>query len=64
MDMMLAWFFATALAKQYDAALAVLTSGRLSRFVHNKTIQKAVESFRIDPETKSYLKSLRRPGDD
>lgn len=63
-DMMLAWFFATALAKQYDAALAILTSERLSRFVHNKTIQKAVESLRIDPETKSYLKSLRRQGND
>ena len=57
---MLAWFFATALAKQYDAALAVLTSGRLSRFVHNKTIQKAVESFRVPPEHKAELKALRR----
>ena len=58
--MMQAWFFATALAKQYDAALPYLEQGRLALWVHNKTIQKAVESRRITPEQKAFLKTLRR----
>ena len=58
--MMQAWFFATALAKQYEAAVPYLEQNRLDLWVHNKTIQKAVESFRIAPEQKTYLKSLRR----
>ena len=58
-NMMIAWYFATALAKQYDTAITYLTDKRLSRWVHNKTIQKAVESFRIPDETKTYLKTLR-----
>ena len=58
--MMQAWFFATALAKQYETALPYLERGRLETWVHNKTIQKAVESFRISSEQKAYLKSLRR----
>lgn len=58
--MMQAWFFATALAKQYDAALPYLEQERLELWVHNKTIQKAVESFRTAPEQKAYLKTLRR----
>lgn len=57
--MMTAWYFATALAKQYDTAVTYLTEHRLSRWVHNKTIQKAVESFRISDKTKAYLKTLR-----
>ena len=57
--MMQAWYFATALAKQYDAALACITEKRLDDWVHNKTIQKAVESNRISPETKAYLKTLK-----
>ncbi len=60
--MMIAWYFATALAKQYDAALPYLTGRRLDPWTHNKTIQKAAESFRIPPERKAYLKSLRLPG--
>lgn len=58
-NMMIAWYFATALAKQKDAALVYLTERRLSPWVHNKTIQKAVESNRIDGEFKTFLKSLR-----
>lgn len=58
--MMQAWYFATALAKQYDGVLPFLTDGRLEQWVHNKTIQKAVESYRISPEQKAYLRTLRR----
>lgn len=57
--MMAAWYFATALAKQYDSAIPYLTQHRLEPWVHNKTIQKAVESFRITDEQKTYLKTLR-----
>lgn len=59
-NMMSAWYFATALAKQYDAVLPYLTENRLPQWVHNKTIQKAVESYRITPEQKVFLRSLRR----
>ncbi|MGN1116844.1 MAG: DNA alkylation repair protein [Candidatus Ornithomonoglobus sp.] len=59
-NMMTAWYFATALAKQYDAAIVYLTENRLDAWVHNKTIQKAVQSNRIAPETKAYLKTLKR----
>ena len=58
-QMMQAWYFATALAKQYKAILPYLENRRLPLWVHNKTIQKAIESYRITPEQKSYLKSLR-----
>lgn len=58
--MMQAWFFAEALAKQFDAALPVLTEQRLPLWVHNKSIQKAVESRRIPQERKEQLKALRR----
>ncbi|MBR4700647.1 MAG: DNA alkylation repair protein [Oscillospiraceae bacterium] len=61
-NMMIAWYFATALAKQWDAALPFLKDGRLDRWVHNKTIQKAVESYRITDTQKALLRSLRRPG--
>lgn len=59
-NMMIAWFFATALVKQYDASLPYLAQNRLSLWTHNKAIQKAIESRRISPETKSYLRSLKR----
>ena len=59
-NMMTAWYFATALAKQYDAALPVLEKQKLDKWTHNKTIQKAVESYRITPEQKEYLKTLKR----
>lgn len=58
-NMMAAWYFATALAKQPEAALPYIEQRRLSQWVHNKAIQKAVESRRISAETKEYLKSLR-----
>ncbi|MCD7842325.1 MAG: DNA alkylation repair protein [Lachnospiraceae bacterium] len=60
-SMMVAWYFATALAKQYDAILPFLEENRLDNWTHNKTIQKAVESYRILPERKAYLKTLKRP---
>ena len=58
--MMVAWYFATALAKQYDHALPYLEEHSLERWIHNKTIQKAVESYRITPEQKAYLKTLHQ----
>ncbi len=57
--MMVAWFFATALAKQYDAAIVFVENKMLDKWVHNKIIQKAAESCRITSELKSYLKSLK-----
>ncbi len=57
--MMVAWYFATALAKQYEATLPYITDRRLEPWTHNKTIQKAVESFRVPPEHKEFLKSCR-----
>ena len=59
-NMMIAWYFATALAKQYDNILPILEQNRLDVWTHNKVIQKAVESYRIMPEQKAYLKSLKR----
>ncbi|MDE6880790.1 MAG: DNA alkylation repair protein [Oscillospiraceae bacterium] len=58
-NMMTAWYFATALAKQYEAAVPYLEQRRLDRWTHNKAIQKAVESLRIPQETKEYLRSLK-----
>ena len=57
--MMIAWFFATALAKQWDATIKYLEDQRLDRWTHNKAIQKARESRRITPKEKEYLKSLK-----
>lgn len=59
-NMMVAWFFATALAKQYDAAVIYLEQNRLPQWTHNKTIQKAVESYRITDDQKAYLRTLKR----
>ena len=59
-QMMQAWYLATALAKQYSATILLLENNSLPLGVHNKTIQKAVESFRITPAQKDYLKTLRR----
>ena len=58
-QMMVAWFFSTALAKQYDAALPYIQNGRLDAFTHNKAIDKARESFRVTEEHKEELKKLR-----
>ena len=57
--MMIAWYFATALAKQYDEVIPYLEHQNLDVWTHNKTIQKAIESFRITPEQKQYLRTLR-----
>lgn len=58
-NMMLAWFFATALAKQWEATIPYLENKRLARWTHNKTIQKARESYRITAAEKEYLKRLK-----
>lgn len=58
-NMMIAWYFATALAKQWDAVIPYIEQRKLSPWVHRKTIQKAVESYRITPGQKEYLKSFR-----
>ena len=58
-NMMLAWYFATALAKQWEATLPYIENRRLDKWVHNKTIQKAIESFRVTDEQKAYLRTLR-----
>ena len=58
-NMMIAWYFATALTKQYDATLPFIENKRLAVWTHNKAIQKALESYRIPPERKEYLKSLK-----
>lgn len=58
--MMVAWFFATALAKQWDAAIPYIENNALEPWIHNKTIQKARESNRITPQQKDYLKTLKR----
>ena len=57
--MMQAWFFATALAKQWEATLPILEHRSLDVWVHNKTIQKAIESYRITPEQKAQLRGMR-----
>lgn len=58
-NMMIAWYFATALAKQYEAVLPYIEEKKLDTWTHNKAIQKSVESSRIAPEQKAYLKSLK-----
>ena len=58
-NMMIAWYFATALAKQYDAIIPYIENRRLDTWTHNKTIQKAIESYRITPEKKEYLRTLK-----
>lgn len=58
-QMMVAWYFATALAKQWDAVIPYIEKGRLERWTHNKAIQKAIESYRITPEQKVYLRGLK-----
>lgn len=57
--MMQAWYFAEALAKNYDTALTFITDNKLDKWTHNKAIQKARESYRISPETKAYLNTLK-----
>lgn len=58
-NMMIAWFFATALAKQYEKTLPFIENKALDKWTHNKAIQKAVESYRITDEQKEYLKTFK-----
>ncbi len=58
-NMMRAWYFATALAKQYDAVLPMIEAHRLDPWTHNKAIQKARESYRVPEERKAYLNTLK-----
>ena len=60
LKMMVSWYFATALAYRYEESVVYLTGGRLDRWIHNKTIQKASESFRISEAKKEYLKELKK----
>ena len=59
-NMMIAWFYATALAKRWQETIPYIEKGILDSWVHNKTIQKAIESYRVSEERKAYLKTLRR----
>ena len=58
-NMMRAWYFATALAKNWDDVIHVIQNKKLDKWTHNKTIQKSIESFRITPEQKQFLTKLR-----
>ena len=59
-NMMIAWYYATALAKQYDSTIKYIESNKIDTWVHNKTIQKAIESYRITDKQKEYLRKLKR----
>lgn len=59
-NMMIAWYYAEALAKHWEETIPYLENDKLGIWVHNKTIQKAIESYRITDEQKNYLRSLRR----
>ncbi len=59
LKMMAAWYFATALAKRYDESVKYIEERRLDEWVHRKSIQKAIESYRVSDEHKEYLKSFR-----
>lgn len=58
--MMIAWYFATALAKQWNSTILIIEKGTLEKWTHNKTIQKAIESFRVSDEHKKYLRTLKK----
>ena len=58
-NMMRAWYFATALTKQYESAIVFIENKKLDVWTHNKAIQKALESYRVTPERKEYLRSLK-----
>ena len=58
-NMMIAWYFATALAKQYDSALPYIENNCLTKWTHNKAIQKALESYRVSQQHKDYLRKLK-----
>jgi hypothetical protein len=57
--MMIGWFFAEALVKQWDATIPFIQNKKLASWTHNKAIQKACESFRVLPQRKEYLRTLK-----
>ncbi len=59
-NMAIAWYYSFALIKQYDSTIELFTAQKLEQWIHNKALQKAVESNRMDKETKDYLRSLKR----
>lgn len=59
-NMMIAWYIATGLAKNYDSFVKAIENNTFDIFIHNKAIQKAVESYRVSDEHKAYLKTLKR----
>ena len=59
LKMMIAWYFATALAKQYDKVIPYIENKKLEMWTHNKAIQKSIESYRITDEQKKYLRKLK-----
>ena len=58
-NMALAWYYSTAFVKQYDTTVQIFEKKMLDKWVHNKSIQKAIESYRISPQKKDYLSKLR-----
>ena len=58
-NMMISWYFATALAKQWNDAIKYFEKPCMQKFCHNKSLQKAIESYRITPEQKKYLRTLK-----
>lgn len=58
-NMAIAWYFATALSSNWDLVIPYIENQKLDKWIHNKTIQKAIESYRITPEQKTYLKTLK-----
>ena len=58
-NMMIAWYYSTALVKQYDETIKIIESKKLDKWIHNKSIQKAIESFRVSDDKKEYLRSLK-----
>ena len=58
-NMMIAWYYSTALVKQYDETIKIIESKKLDKWIHNKSIQKAIESFRVSEDKKEYLRSLK-----
>lgn len=59
-NMAIAWYYSFALIKQYDSTVGLFEGQTLDKWIHNKSLQKAIESYRIDKETKDYLRSLKR----
>ena len=58
-NMAIAWYYSFALIKQFEQTIGLFEEKRLSKWIHNKSLQKAIESYRIDKETKDYLRSLK-----